>query len=131
MRSDRSTRRNRNALQLTDRSNQALNHKRRVLAGKAAEVLWLEQELEQVDSAGETDSRPLIEDAAASCFLIGSSSSTATAAALREQYPNMQAATVLAKVWCLQRGFLRGHDTFSTDLIVHLLIYLFRTKQTN
>ena len=76
----------------------------------------------------------LIEDAAASCFLIGSSSSTATAAAavaLREQYPNMQAATVLAKVWCLQRGFLRGHDTFSTDLIVHLLIYLFRTKQTN
>ena len=63
MRSDRSTRRNRNALQLTDRSNQALNHKRRELAGKAVEVLWLEQELAQVDSAGETDSRPLIEDA--------------------------------------------------------------------
>ena len=62
MRSDRSGRRNRRALQLIEQSNQA----RRELAGKAAEVLWLEQEIAQVEAVGEPSSGPaLIEDSAA------------------------------------------------------------------
>lgn len=40
-------------------------------------------------------------------------------------------ALVLAKIWCLQRGFLRCHDGFDTNQIALLLVYLFRTKQVN
>ena len=38
-------------------------------------------------------------------------------------------ALVLAKIWCLQRGFLRGHDTFDTTSLSVLLVYLYRTKK--
>ena len=35
---------------------------------------------------------------------------------------------ILLKVWALQRGFLRGHDTFTTTTLAVLLVYLCRTK---
>ena len=35
---------------------------------------------------------------------------------------------LLLKVWALQRGFLRGHDSFSTTTLACLLVYLYRTK---
>ena len=35
---------------------------------------------------------------------------------------------ILLKVWALQRGFLRGHDTFTTTTLAVLLVYLYRTK---
>ena len=35
---------------------------------------------------------------------------------------------LLLKVWALQRGFLRGHDTFTTTTLAVLLVYLYRTK---
>lgn len=35
---------------------------------------------------------------------------------------------LLLKVWALQRGFLRGHDTFTTTTLAILLVYLYRTK---
>ncbi len=35
---------------------------------------------------------------------------------------------LLIKVWALQRGLLRGHDTFTTTTIALLLVYLYRTK---
>lgn len=36
---------------------------------------------------------------------------------------------IVIKVWCLQRGFLRGHDSFDEMQIAVLLSYLFRTKR--
>jgi U3 small nucleolar RNA-associated protein 22 len=36
---------------------------------------------------------------------------------------------ILLKVWALQRGFLRGHDAFTTTTLAVLLVYLYRTKQ--
>ncbi|KAL7548328.1 hypothetical protein ACHAWF_011614 [Thalassiosira exigua] len=35
---------------------------------------------------------------------------------------------LLSKVWALQRGFLRGHDAFTTTTLAVVLAYLFRTK---
>jgi U3 small nucleolar RNA-associated protein 22 len=35
---------------------------------------------------------------------------------------------LLLKVWALQRGFLRGHDTFTTTTLAVVLVYLYRTK---
>ncbi len=35
---------------------------------------------------------------------------------------------LLLKVWALQRGFLRGHDTFTTTTLALILVYLYRTK---
>ena len=35
---------------------------------------------------------------------------------------------VLLKIWCLQRGFLRGHDTFSEKVLALTLAYLYRSK---
>jgi U3 small nucleolar RNA-associated protein 22 len=35
---------------------------------------------------------------------------------------------LLLKVWSLQRGFLRGHDSFTTTTLGVLLTYLYRTK---
>lgn len=35
---------------------------------------------------------------------------------------------ILIKVWALQRGFLRGHDAFTTTTLAVLLVYLYRTK---
>mmetsp|Transcript_1191 Transcript_1191/g.2196 ORF Transcript_1191/g.2196 Transcript_1191/m.2196 type:complete len:1553 (-) Transcript_1191:57-4715(-) len=35
---------------------------------------------------------------------------------------------LLVKVWALQRGFLRGHDSFTTTTLAVLLVYLYRTK---
>ena len=35
---------------------------------------------------------------------------------------------LLLKVWALQRGLLRGHDTFTTTTLATLLVYLYRTK---
>ena len=35
---------------------------------------------------------------------------------------------ILLKVWALQRGFLRGHDTFTTTTLAVILVYLYRTK---
>lgn len=37
-------------------------------------------------------------------------------------------AWTLLKIWCLQRGFLRGHDTFSETTLGLSLAYLYRTK---
>jgi len=49
----------------------------------------------------------------------------------KEEFPNWNAAVVLAKVWCLQRGMLRGHDSLTTEQLGLLVLYLYRTKQTN
>jgi U3 small nucleolar RNA-associated protein 22 len=49
----------------------------------------------------------------------------------KEEYPNWNATVVLAKVWCLQRGLLRGHDAMTTEHLGLLVMYLYRTKQTN
>lgn len=38
-------------------------------------------------------------------------------------------ALILTKIWCLQRGLLRGHDAFDTTLLALLLVYLYRTKK--
>ena len=35
---------------------------------------------------------------------------------------------ILLKVWALQRGFLRGHDAFTTTTLAVLLVYMYRTK---
>jgi U3 small nucleolar RNA-associated protein 22 len=40
-------------------------------------------------------------------------------------------AGTLAKVWCLQRGLLRGHDTMQEAHILFLLHYLLRTRRIN
>jgi U3 small nucleolar RNA-associated protein 22 len=37
----------------------------------------------------------------------------------------------LLKIWCLQRGFLRGHDTFSDTTLGLSLAYLYRTKMVS
>lgn len=46
-------------------------------------------------------------------------------------YTNWNAATILIKIWALQRGLLRGHDALTIDIIVFQLLYLFRTKLAN
>ena len=38
-------------------------------------------------------------------------------------------ALILTKVWCLQRGLLRGHDALDTTSLALLLVYLYRTKK--
>eukprot|EP00804_Cyclotella_cryptica_P000287 CCRYP_010222-RA/>CCRYP_010222-RA protein AED:0.03 eAED:0.03 QI:184/1/1/1/0.75/0.6/5/416/1480 len=35
---------------------------------------------------------------------------------------------ILLKVWALQRGLLRGHDSFTTTTLAVILVYLYRTK---
>lgn len=35
---------------------------------------------------------------------------------------------LLIKIWALQRGLLRGHDSFTTTTIALVLVYLYRTK---
>ena len=35
---------------------------------------------------------------------------------------------LLIKIWALQRGLLRGHDSFTTTTIALILVYLYRTK---
>jgi len=42
-----------------------------------------------------------------------------------------QDALILAKIWALQRGLLRGHDAYQIEHLALLLVYLFRTKQAN
>eukprot|EP00554_Chaetoceros_debilis_P006566 CAMPEP_0194073910 /NCGR_PEP_ID=MMETSP0149-20130528/1122_1 /TAXON_ID=122233 /ORGANISM="Chaetoceros debilis, Strain MM31A-1" /LENGTH=1393 /DNA_ID=CAMNT_0038753963 /DNA_START=143 /DNA_END=4324 /DNA_ORIENTATION=+ len=37
----------------------------------------------------------------------------------------------LLKIWCLQRGFLRGHDTFSNTTLGLSLAYLYRSKRVS
>ncbi len=37
----------------------------------------------------------------------------------------------LLKIWCLQRGFLRGHDTFSENTLGLSLAYLYRSKRVS
>ncbi len=37
----------------------------------------------------------------------------------------------LLKIWCLQRGFLRGHDTFSDNTLGLSLAYLYRSKRVS
>ena len=37
----------------------------------------------------------------------------------------------LLKIWCLQRGFLRGHDTFSETSLGMSLAYLYRSKMVS
>jgi U3 small nucleolar RNA-associated protein 22 len=49
----------------------------------------------------------------------------------KEEYPSWNASVILAKVWCLQRGLLRGHDGLTTEHLGLLILYLYRTKQTN
>ncbi|KAL9182688.1 hypothetical protein ACHAXT_013340 [Thalassiosira profunda] len=44
-----------------------------------------------------------------------------------QQYPR-HAARGGRPLWALQRGFLRGHDTFTTTTLAVLLAYLYRTK---
>ena len=41
---------------------------------------------------------------------------------------SFQEAVTMAKIWCLQRGFLRGHDSFTTETIALVITYLYRTK---
>jgi len=41
---------------------------------------------------------------------------------------SFQDSVTLAKIWCLQRGFLRGHDSFTTSTIALIITYLYRTK---
>ncbi|KAL3811309.1 hypothetical protein ACHAXA_005395 [Cyclostephanos tholiformis] len=52
---------------------------------------------------------------------LSSSSSSSSPAAFHE-------TLLLLKVWSLQRGFLRGHDAFTTTTLGVLLTYLYRTK---
>jgi hypothetical protein len=40
-------------------------------------------------------------------------------------------AGILAKVWCLQRGLLRGHDAMHESHIVVLMLYMLRSKRVN
>jgi len=35
---------------------------------------------------------------------------------------------LMIKIWALQRGLLRGHDSFTTSTIALILVYLYRTK---
>jgi U3 small nucleolar RNA-associated protein 22 len=44
-------------------------------------------------------------------------------------FPSFGDAFILAKVWCLQRGFLRGHDSFDEMQIATLILYLFRSRR--
>lgn len=41
---------------------------------------------------------------------------------------SLQDTLILLKVWCLQRGFLGGHDSFSMKQLAFLLLYLLNTK---
>jgi U3 small nucleolar RNA-associated protein 22 len=45
------------------------------------------------------------------------------------EFPHFKDTYILTKVWCLQHGFLRGHDTFDETQIAVILSYLFRTKR--
>lgn len=47
----------------------------------------------------------------------------------KAEYPSFGDAFIVAKVWCLQRGFLRGHDSFDEMQIATLLLYLFRSRR--
>jgi len=44
---------------------------------------------------------------------------------------NTQAAAALLQIWCLQRGFWRGHDTLDAEQLQVFLSYLVKTKQVN
>ncbi len=46
-------------------------------------------------------------------------------------FPPFRDALIVIKVWCLQRGFLRGHDSFDEMQIAVLLSYLFRTRRAS
>jgi U3 small nucleolar RNA-associated protein 22 len=43
-------------------------------------------------------------------------------------YPHWHASVVLMRIWCLQRGLLRGHDSLDTNQIALLVLYLYRMK---
>jgi U3 small nucleolar RNA-associated protein 22 len=45
------------------------------------------------------------------------------------EFPHFKDTFILSKIWCLQHGFLRGHDTFDETQIAVILSYLFRTKR--
>lgn len=45
--------------------------------------------------------------------------------------PHFADAYILLKVWCLQRGFLRGHDSLDELQLAVLLLYLYRTKRAS
>jgi U3 small nucleolar RNA-associated protein 22 len=53
-----------------------------------------------------------------------SSSSSSTSTSLTAFHETL----LLLKVWSLQRGFLRGHDAFTTTTLGVILTYLYRTK---
>lgn len=45
--------------------------------------------------------------------------------------PHFRDTLILVKVWSLQRGFLRGHDSFDEMQIGMLLLYLYRSKRAS
>ena len=45
------------------------------------------------------------------------------------EFPSFRDSFIVAKVWCLQRGFLRGHDSFDELQIAAILLYLFRSRR--
>ena len=44
-------------------------------------------------------------------------------------FPSFRDSLIVAKVWCLQRGFLRGHDSFDELQIATILSYIFRSRR--
>jgi len=47
----------------------------------------------------------------------------------QELYSSFHETLTLLKIWCLQRGFLRGNDTFQTMDLTLLVLYLYQTKK--
>ncbi|KAL7543753.1 hypothetical protein ACHAXR_013445 [Thalassiosira sp. AJA248-18] len=60
--------------------------------------------------------------------LISSTLMTLTSTASTNPTSSFHETLLLLKVWALQRGFLRGHDGFTTTTLAILLVYLYRTK---
>jgi U3 small nucleolar RNA-associated protein 22 len=46
-----------------------------------------------------------------------------------EEYPAWTGTIQLLQIWCLQRGFLRGHDAFESEHLALLLLYLYRSRE--
>lgn len=47
------------------------------------------------------------------------------------ELPSFRDTLVVTKIWCLQRGFLRGHDSLDEMQLAVLLLYLYRTKRVS
>ena len=56
------------------------------------------------------------------------SSSTSSASSSITTTTPFHETLLLLKIWSLQRGYLRGHDTFTTTTLGIILTYLYRTK---